>query len=221
MTQNNSSTGADSSLFIQKHSVPIRIWHWLTFILISASMITVLLNATLLQPWENIKMVQEQLKGKGVSVTEDQAFAVSHEYEDKVWNVHKWLGFGLAFLLLSRILIELVQPDEEKVRNRIRKVLGIYRRNDENKSEYRYYLGVRLTYLLFYALLMYMALTGLGLAFGRELSLSRSFHETLKEIHGLGQYIMYAFVLLHLCGVIIADNRKARGIVSGMIHGNA
>jgi cytochrome b561 len=219
MTQNNFSIGADSSPFIQKHSVLIRIWHWITFIVLSASMITVLLNATLLQPRENIKMVQEQLQGKGVAVTEDQAFAVSHEYEDKAWEVHKILGFGLAFLLFSRILIELVLPDEEKVRNRIRKVLGMYRQNDENKPEYSHYLGVRLTYFLFYALLLYMALTGLGMAFGRELSLSRSFHETLKEIHGIGQYMMYAFVLIHLCGVIVADNRKAKGIVSGMIHG--
>jgi len=219
MIQENSSIGTDSAPFIQKHSVLIRIWHWITFIVLSASMIMVLLNATLLQPWNNIKMVQEQLKGKGVVVSEDQAFAVSHEYEDKVWEVHKLLGFGLAFLLLSRVLIELVLPDEEKVRNRIRKVLGMYRQNDENKTEYRHYLGVRLTYLLFYALLLYMALTGLGLAFGRELSLSRSFHETLKEIHGIGQYAMYAFVLIHLCGVVIADNHKAKGIVSGMIHG--
>lgn len=116
MTQDQVKSDAVSSYFIQEHSLPIRIWHWLTFILITSAMITVLLNSTLMNPRKNIGMVQEQLKAKGVTVTEDQAFGVSHEYEDKIWGVHKWGGYGLAFLLLSRIVIELVQPGEEKLR---------------------------------------------------------------------------------------------------------
>jgi len=42
--------GIESSPFIQKHSATIRIWHRITFLVISASMITVLIISTLLDP---------------------------------------------------------------------------------------------------------------------------------------------------------------------------
>lgn len=85
---------------MQKHSVIIRLWHWLTFLIISGSMITVLINSTLTNQRKNIVMVQEQLKSKDVVVTDDQTFAVTREYEDKFWGIHKLFGYSLAFLLL-------------------------------------------------------------------------------------------------------------------------
>jgi Ni/Fe-hydrogenase 1 B-type cytochrome subunit len=220
MTTNQVKSEAGSSYFIQEHSVMIRIWHWLTFIFISAIIITVLLNSTLFNQRRNIPMVQDQLKTKGISVSEDQAFAVTREYEDKLWGVHKLLGYGLAFLLFSRIFIEIAQPGEEKIPSRIRKTLGLFKTKEGDWKEYRHYIIVKYSYLLFYILLFCMVVTGLGLAFGRELGFSRQLHGTIKEIHSFSQYIMYAFVILHLGGVIIADNTTNRGLVSGMINGN-
>jgi Ni/Fe-hydrogenase 1 B-type cytochrome subunit len=220
MTPNQISSETVTSYFIQKHSVSIRIWHWLTFIIISAIIVTVLLNSTLFNQRSNIPMVQDQLKAKGMIVSEDQAFAVTREYEDKLWGVHKLLGYGLAFLLVSRIFIEIVQPGEEKIAARIKKTLALFRKKEGDWKEYRHYLIVKYSYLLFYVLLFCMAVTGLGLAFGRELGFSRQLHGTIKEIHNFCQYLMYAFVILHLGGVIIADNTKNRGLVSGMINGN-
>lgn len=221
MAQENISQGIESSLFIQKHSALIRIWHWVTFLVLSASMITVLINSTMLNPGDNIGLVQNQLKEKGVTVSEEQAFAVSHEYEDKMWNVHKLLGFGLAFLLVSRVLIELSLPKEEKIRTHYKSVMGLFKLNDENKAEYRHYLNVKRIYLLFYMILLLMALTGLGLAFGRDLGFTREIRNTIKTVHGILQYCMYAFVLIHLIGVVIAENGKIKGVVSGMINGNS
>lgn len=208
------------NLFLQKHSIGIRIWHWSTFLFIAASMVTVLFASTLLNPRENIGLVTEQLQNNGIAVTNDQAFAVSHEYEDKVWDIHKWIGFGIVFLLLTRIAIELVQPGDEKLRLRLQHVIGLYKQNDKMKLTYRHYIGVKLTYSLFYVLLLCMAITGLGMAFGRDLGFSRELYRAIKEIHSIGQYCMYAFVLVHLSGVIIADNNDSKGIVSGMINGN-
>ena len=65
-----------------------------------------------------------------------------------------------------------------------------------------------------------MALTGLGMAFGRDFGFSRGIHGGMKNIHAIFQYLMYAFIVLHLAGVIIAENGKIKGIVSGMINGN-
>jgi Ni,Fe-hydrogenase I cytochrome b subunit len=221
MAQENISQVIESSPFLQKHSAIIRIWHWIIFLVIAGSMITVLINSTMLNPRDNIGLVQNQLEEKGVTVTEEQAFAVSHEYEDKMWDVHKLFGFGLAFLLVARVLIELSLPGEEKIGARIKNAMGLVKLNGENKVEYRHYVNVKRVYLLFYLILLLMAFTGLGLAYGRDLGFTREIHDTIKTVHSLLQYCMYAFVVIHPGGVIIAENAKDKGIVSGMINGNS
>ena len=218
--ENHTLPAGFPNLFLPKHSVAIRIWHWITFLFVASSMVTVLFASTLLDPRDNTGMVQEQLQEKGLTVTQDQAFAVSHEYEDKVWDVHKWIGFGIVCLLISRLVIELLQPGEEKLRSRLKSAIALYKQNDSLKKTYRHFIGVKLTYTLFYVLILCMALTGLGMAFGRDLGIPRNVYGAIKEIHSIVQYCMYAFVPVHLGGVIVADTTEAKGIVSGMINGN-
>jgi cytochrome b len=98
--------------------------------------------------------------------------------------------------------------------------MNLFKLNDENSVQYRHYLYVKWLYLLFYLILALMALTGLGLAFGRNLGFTRETHQLIKTVHSLCQYFMYVFVVVHLGGVIIAENTKDKGIVSGMINGN-
>ena len=152
MTSPINSSVSGQSPFIQSHSVSLRIWHWLTFLFISGSILTVVLNSTILSPRDNVKLVQEQLQKKGVTVTDEQAFAVSHEYEEKVWDVHKLLGYGLAFLFLARIVIEFTQDNDEKVRTRIKRAIEL-KKNADNKAEYTHYLRVKLSYAIFFLLL--------------------------------------------------------------------
>ena len=219
MASQISPSPSGQSPFNQSHSASLRIWHWLTFLFISGSIITVALNSTLLSPRDNVKLVQEQLQKKGVTVTEEQAFAVSHEYEEKVWDVHKLLGYGLAFLFLARIVIEFTQPNDEKVRSRIKRAIEL-KKNPENKAEYIHYLRVRLSYAIFFLLLFCMVLTGLGMAFGRNFGFTREIRGVLHNLHEIAQYLIYIFIVVHLAGVVIAENRGIKGIVSGMINGN-
>ena len=95
-----------SSLFKTTYSLAIRIWHWITFLTITASIILVLFASTVFTIKGNLSMVQEQIQQKGRTVTPDQARAVAHEYSDKLWMLHKYVGYGLCFLLLSRIVLE-------------------------------------------------------------------------------------------------------------------
>jgi Ni,Fe-hydrogenase I cytochrome b subunit len=53
--------------FNKKHSLPLRIWHWMTTLAIIATLITVLLASTLFKTKNNISMVQKQLQQKGVA----------------------------------------------------------------------------------------------------------------------------------------------------------
>jgi Ni/Fe-hydrogenase 1 B-type cytochrome subunit len=204
--------------FLQPHSRVIRLWHWTFFLCISATIIIVLLASTIFRTRDNISVVQEQLQQKGVTVTSDQARAVAHEFSDKLWDLHRLIGFVLSGLLLTRLFIEIYQPREEKLRNRLKKAMGFRSTIPIEQIENRHYIGVKITYLIFYALFLLMALTGLVLAF-EDIPFLKEFHQPAKQIHSILQYFIYAFILIHLIGVIRADLGHHKGLVSGMIHG--
>lgn len=220
MESQHVSPNSFTSPFYQQSSLMLRIWHWLTFLLILGSIVTVLMNSTLLSPRDNIKLVQEQLQKKGITVTDEQAFAVSHEYEEKMWDVHKIIGFGLAFLFLFRIVIEVTAPADQKVSYKMKQAKELRKSNIDHQAEYTHYLRVRTAYTVFLLLLFIMVLTGLAMAFGRDIGLSRTVFRGIKNFHAFVQYLIYAFIVVHLVGVIIAENAKLKGIVSGMINGN-
>lgn len=205
-------------IFTEKHSLAIRLWHWVTVVTMAASLILVLLASTMFGTRDNMGMVQEQLERKGAIVTPDQARAVAHEYSDKLWMAHKWVGYGLCFLLLARVVIEVFVSRDEKLWGRIKRVMGIKPSNGYVKSDQRHYLFIKEGYLVFYVLFLIMALTGLGLAY-EEVPLFDTYHRPIKKVHEFVQYLVYAYLVVHLIGVIRADVGKYPGIISGMING--
>ena len=209
--------------FHEPHSLAIRIWHWTFFIVLTASLTTVLFGSTLLRTRDNIAGVQQELQEKGVTVTKDQARSVAHAYSDKLWMLHKYIGFVLVGLLLVRVIIEIAHPGEEKLRTKIKKAAGFkpsgLRPGDDAAKRFAQHYGrVKWTYMIFYVLIGTMALTGLGLAF-EDVPLFRSWHHWISIVHQTVQYFIYAFILIHLMGVIRADLGRHKGLVSGMIHG--
>ncbi|HEY4965296.1 MAG TPA: hypothetical protein VII28_02810, partial [Puia sp.] len=77
----------------QKNSPAIRIWHWVTFLGFTASLVTVLLGSTLFKTRNNISTVTDEVAAKGGSVSKDQAWSVAHAFSDKLWDTHKIIGF--------------------------------------------------------------------------------------------------------------------------------
>jgi Ni/Fe-hydrogenase 1 B-type cytochrome subunit len=215
----SSSSTPGSSAFLQKHSAALRTWHWLLFLFLSASIICVIFGKLVFNTGRNIGMVEGVLKDKGAIVTHDQARAVAHEYNDKIWNIHKYIGICIFILLLSRIFVELTQPGDEKLKARMRNAFGIYKMNDLRKNDYQHYLIVKWIYLAFFILLSIMAITGLSLAFDDDVTTLHSIHRPVKEVHEFCQWLMYTYIFVHLAGVIRAEIGKHRGVVSGMIHG--
>lgn len=205
--------------FKQPISLAIRLWHWVFFLTITASLVMVLLASTVFTIKDNIPLVQEQIQEKGGTVSPQQARAVAHEYNDKFWNLHKYIGYGLCFLLLARIVIEVMQSKEQKLSTKIKKALGAQTPNHLVKSEKNHYLLVKRGYLLFYLFILIMALTGLGLAY-EDVPLFREYHKTLASVHSFVQYLIYFYILSHLVGVVRADVTDNKGIVSRMINGD-
>jgi cytochrome b561 len=209
--------------FREPHCLAIRIWHWTFFVVLTASLTTVLFGSTLFRTKDNITGVQEQLQGKGATVTKDQARAVAHAYSDKLWNLHKYIGYVLVGLLLSRIIIEIAVPGEEKLRTRIKKAAGFkptgLRPGDDAEKRFVLHYGrVKWTYVIFYILIATMALTGLGLAF-EDVPVLKTLNRSITNVHQFIQYFIYAFILIHLVGVVRAELGGDKGLVSGMIHG--
>ena len=204
--------------FKERHSLAVRIWHWIFFLAIAASLVTVLLNATVFKARNNIGMVQQQLQEKGISVSADQARGVAHEFSDKLWNIHKIIGYVLGGLLLVRILLEFIQPRDEKLRIKLRRALNFIPHSPKEKEGKRHYTWVKWGYVVFYFLILVMALTGLGLAF-EDAPFLKVWQRSIRNVHSFNQYLLYGYMLLHIGGVIVADISDHPGLVSGMING--
>jgi Ni/Fe-hydrogenase 1 B-type cytochrome subunit len=200
------------------HSAAIRIWHWSLFLFVSASFVTVLLASTVFRTRNTVAMVRDELQAKGAVVNADQARAVAHAYSDKLWDIHKWLGFGISLLVLIRIIIELTGPRPERLGVQLKKALGLQPADRQTRMEVQQFIQVKRIYIIFYLALLLMALTGLGLAF-EDIPFLRAWRSSIKQIHGFLQWVIYGFVLIHLAGVILADLGKQKGLVSRMIHG--
>ena len=204
----------NKQLFSQSKPASIRIWHWLTFVFFAASIITVLLNSTVFKTRANIAMVQEQVQKEGGTITEKQARNVAHEYNDKLWDIHKMIGFGLSFLMLWRIVAEVAIANDKRLKTRIQNAIQL----EVVSAEKKHYITVQYSYIVFYILFLAMVITGLILAF-EDLEWLKAIHKPAKNIHGFIQYGLYAFMALHIIGVIRADITKYGGIVSRMING--
>ena len=201
-------------LFNQSKPAVIRVWHWLAFLFFAASVTTVILNGTLFKTKKNIDMVEAMVKEKGGNITPDQAKNVAHEYSDKLWNLHKYIGFGLVFLMLWRIVAEMVIAKNKTLKSRIKVALGYL----DGIKDKKHYLIVQYSYLIFYTMFLIMATTGLILAF-EDVEFFKQIRKPTKNIHGLVQWGMYGFMVFHIVGVIIADCGQYGGIVSRMING--
>jgi cytochrome b len=62
-----------------------------------------------------------------------------------------------------------------------------------------------------------MAATGLVLHFHEFLNVGKDLGESIKEIHELLYNGILYFVIIHIAGVILAENKDEKGIISSMV----
>jgi Ni/Fe-hydrogenase 1 B-type cytochrome subunit len=201
----------------KKYSSPLRLWHWLSAIVITGSLLTVLANSTITNGRKNAEIIKTELLNKKVAVNSDQAGSAAHEIGDKVWALHTYFGYLLAALLLFRLIAEIFQPADQRL---IRKIKSAYHyHGSKQKRELaRHEFVVKTLYVVFYLLLIIMAITGLCLAFEDDVALLKKIH-AIREIHGFCMYLILAFIVVHLAGVFLAERKDSPGLVSDMING--
>lgn len=202
---------------IKKYSSRLRFWHWANATVITGSLLTVLVNSTVLSGWPTLMFIQDQLKKTGTTLTEQQGRSIVGGLRDKVWEYHIYFGYCLAALLLFRIIAEFFQLADQKLMPNIK---AAYRKFKSGKDRLiaRHELVVKSLYATFYLILIIMAITGLTLAFGDDVPAIKKLH-FIKEIHGFCMYLVLAFIVVHIAGVYLAERKDSKGIVSDMING--
>ncbi|EOR93936.1 putative Ni,Fe-hydrogenase I cytochrome b subunit [Arcticibacter svalbardensis MN12-7] len=188
-----------------KNSSPLRLWHWLSAIAISGSLITVLINSTLFE-------------GPAMRATQ-AAKELSHELQERVWGVHIYFGYAVATLFLFRLILEAFQLRDQKFSISLKKLYQRFFVARQRTLLVRHGLTVKILYLVFYLLLTIMVVTGLSLAFHNELGIPKPLSHSIKEVHGFCMYLIIAFILVHIAGVVMAERKESNGIVSDMING--
>jgi len=203
----------------KKYSAPLRLWHWLSMIVIAGSLLTVLLNATLLKSRNNAPVIKSALQKAGAVVTDEQARSAAHDLSDKIWDVHVYFGYGLAALLLFRLVLEFFQIADQKFIRTIKTAYHNLSKANLQKKVARHELAVKLIYSTFYLLLIIMVITGLFLAFEDFFAPYKAIRHSVKEVHNFCMYLILAFITVHLVGVFLAERKDSKGIVSDMING--
>ncbi|MBS1521676.1 MAG: cytochrome b/b6 domain-containing protein [Bacteroidetes bacterium] len=202
----------------KKYSSTIRLWHWLNAIIITGSLLTVLINSTVMKAWTNASLIADNLKEKGVEVSEDQARSVAFALSDKVWAVHTYLGYALAGLFLFRIILEFFELADQRLIRKIKAAKQSFLSRQEDRISSRNEMLIKTLYAVFYVLLIVMVVTGLCLAFRDSIPALRKMH-FIKEIHGFTMYLIIGFIIVHVVGVVIGEKKRHKGIVSDMING--
>ncbi len=190
---------------MKKWSLSFRIWHWLHALVVLSLLGTVFLRKTFLSWRANSEILAAKLSGMDIEVSSEQAAILAKAVRAPMWEWHILLGYALAVLILARAALFFTQSGRQNF-------IDISRSSLHKKM-------VRIGYIGIYAVLVFMALSGLLLTFSEEMGLLKETVHTIKELHESVFNAVWIFVLLHIAGVVVADNTNEKGISSDMING--
>lgn len=186
-----------------KYTIKFRIWHWLNAIVVLGLLGTVFLRKTFLSWRTNSEILMTELSEIGVEITAAQAKVLAQAIRAGMWEWHIILGYALTFLIIYRLYLFFKDTSQK----------DSFASLDFHKK------AVRVSYYIVYATLLFMVVSGLTIHFYKELEISKDFAASLKDIHELVFNVIMIFVPLHIIGVVVADLRDEKGLVSTMING--
>jgi len=190
---------------MQKWSLNFRLWHWIHAVVVLGLLGTVFLRKTFLSWRTNSEILSSKLSSIDISVTADQAKMLAKSVRAPMWEWHILLGYALTALLIWRIALFFTQSGKQNYLNL--------------RTESFHKKMVKVGYIGIYVVLAFMAISGLIIHFYETLSLTKDTAHNIKEVHELVYNALLIFVPLHIVGVMVAENRDEKGIVSDMING--
>jgi Ni,Fe-hydrogenase I cytochrome b subunit len=196
----------------RNHSVGLRIWHWLDALVVIGLITTYFLRQGLVS---SLRFFTRRLSEGGLSVADATTRPITRELVHQLWAWHVYFGYALTTLLVLRVILFFTDK-----RNPVRDCWeGICRLRTHYDFRNIHNVGVRAGYVAFYALQLFMVVSGLMLTFDQSLGLGKDFRHLVNEAHETVMWFFLAFVIAHIVGVFAAENRDDPGIVSAMING--
>ncbi|MCB2409771.1 cytochrome b/b6 domain-containing protein [Hymenobacter lucidus] len=202
-----------------KNSLALRLWHWSSAAVISGLLTTILFLFVILKMKTVGPQFQEVLQKEGVTMSKEQVRGLTRIVSHRIWDWHIYLGVALSFLLVFRIVLEFFQPAGQRFGAKLGVARQYFRQVGADMQDARHSLVVKYSYAAFYLMLTVMVLTGLVLIYADDVELLHKLEHTIKEVHNFTMYLVIAFVVAHIAGVVWSELTKGKGIVSDMING--
>ena len=190
---------------MKKWRLDFRIWHWVHAVVVLGLLGTVFLRKTFLSWRTNSELLTQKLSEINLEVTAEQAKMLAKAIRAPMWEWHIILGYALAALLVWRIILFFTQS-------------GKHNYQDLGKETFHKKM-VKLSYIGIYIILLFMAASGLIMHFYETLGLTKEAAHDIKEIHELVFNAVLIFTPLHIIGVLVAEHRDEKGIISDMVNG--
>jgi len=192
---------------MKKNSLVLKIWHWSNSLLILTLLLTVVLRKTFLSARENAPLLQAELGKLGITLTIDQARTAARALMERMWDWHPVIGIILCSVFLLRVLEFFLKKEWKKASRASWASL-----NSHGKL-------VRVVYSVFFTVLIIMGLTGLAMEYGGEfLGFTKPLLHSIQDVHEVFMWGVIGFIVLHILGLIRAENTDDPGVVSRMIH---
>ncbi|MDH5718615.1 MAG: cytochrome b/b6 domain-containing protein [Spirochaetia bacterium] len=189
------------------YSKTYRIWHWLNAASILGLLATVLLRKTFLSYKKNGETIKAELAKLNLDISLDAAKAIGKTIREPMWDWHYVFGFMLVALFVVRIVLHFIDRP--------------FFTKSEIETKSAHDKIVAYSYQVLYLLVMVMIITGLLLYFKETFGLSKDIASEMKEFHELLMFFFAFFVPTHIFGVLIAENKDQKGLVSNMISGKS
>lgn len=199
----------------KKYSGALRIWHWSNAAVISGLFSTILFLRYII----NMRGLRPKMQEAAPTLNEEQLRGIGRLVSHRIWDWHIYLGVTLAVLLGWRLVAELAAPALQRFSHRLRRSKEHQQEAPQAGFRLRHSVLVKYSYLLFYLLLTVMVVTGLILTYADDVEALHKIEHTVKEIHNVNMYLLLAFVVVHIGGVVWAELNKDKNITSDMIHG--
>ena len=205
---------------INDYTAPLRVWHWGNALLVSAQLLTILFQRVIVNARSAVPEFQATMAKENITLSVKQARSLTHILSERIWEWHIYLGLALAAFFLLRVVLELRGPAEMRFSARLLAVARRYRlAAPAEKGDAGSDLFAKSSYGLFYVFLTIMVITGLILTYHNEVAFFDQIEHTAEEVHNVTMYLIIAFFVVHLAGVVWAEITKDNGLISRMVSG--
>jgi len=180
------------------YSRTYRLLHWAIAFTLFGMLGTILLRLGWLEKNHVADIMGPYLREQGAELSRDQLIVLAKKIRKPMWEWHIYLGYMLTGLYLIRITVPFF--GEMKFSNPFSRGLDL---------RIRFQFGV---YLGFYVLVAASLATGLIIALG-----PKALKERMESIHELSIYYLIGFIVVHFAGILWAEFRHDKGIISRIV----